>query len=66
MSQAKLLAARIYDLAERLKCEPTTLSRKLLGSGVRLAEIANGSTMTLDTYARVEREIAEMERKLAA
>lgn len=65
MSQTQALADRIYALAEKLGCEPTTLSRKLLGSGVRLAEIRDGSTMTFDTFDRVERELAEMERLAA-
>jgi IS30 family transposase len=65
MSQAQALVKRIHDLAKKLNKEPSTLSRELLGSGVRLAEIENGSTMTLDTYARVEAAVAELERRAA-
>jgi hypothetical protein len=66
MSQVQALADRIYALAEKLGQEPSTLSRKLLGSGVRLGEIANGSDLTMDTYNRVEREVSELERGKAA
>lgn len=67
MSQAQALAERIYTLAAKLNLEPSTLSRKLLGNGVRLGELASGkSDMTLDTYSRVEREVGELERGLAA
>ena len=65
MSQTRALAERIYALAEKLDREPSTLSRKLLGSGVRLAEIANGSTMTMDVFHRVEREVAQLESEAA-
>lgn len=65
MSQTQALADRIYALAQKLDRQPSTLSRKLLGSGARLAEIAAGSTMTFDTYARVEREVEALERKAA-
>lgn len=65
MSQTQALAERIYTLAQKLGCEPTTLSRKLLGSGARLAEIRAGSTMTIDTFDRVQREVTEMERLAA-
>lgn len=66
MSQTKALADRIHALARKLNLEPTTLSRKLLGNGLRLAELESGSTITMDTYARVEREVSELERDQAA
>jgi hypothetical protein len=62
MSETAALAKRIYALAIKLNREPTTLSRKLLGSGTRLAKLESGSTMTLDTYARVERALTKMEQ----
>lgn len=65
MSQAQALVKRIHDLAKRMGKEPSTLSRELLGSGVRLAEIEAGSSMTLDTYTRVEKAVEELERKAA-
>jgi hypothetical protein len=65
MSQAKALVDRIYAVAAKLNKEPTTLSRELLGSGVRLGEIENGSSMTLDTYARVDAALSKLERKAA-
>ena len=65
MTQTQALADRIYALAQRMGCEPTTLSRKLLGSGARLAEIRDGSTMTIDTFDRVQRDVTEMERLAA-
>jgi hypothetical protein len=61
MTETAALAKRIYALSKKLNREPSTLSRKLLGSGVRLAELEAGSTMTLDTYARVEREVSALE-----
>lgn len=63
MSQTQALADRIYALAEKLNREPTTLSRKLLGNGIRLDELRNGSTMTMEVFERVEREVAELERQ---
>lgn len=65
MSQTKALVDRIHAVAKKLNKEPSTLSRELLGSGVRLGEIENGSSITLDTYARVEKELTELERRAA-
>lgn len=65
MSKTLALAERIYSLAEKIDRKPSTLSRELLGSGVRLAQIAEGSTMTMDTYSRVEREVSKREREAA-
>lgn len=67
MSQAKELAERIYRLAKKLNREPSTLSRELLGNGMRLGEIASGeSDITLKTLARVELRMIELERDIAA
>jgi hypothetical protein len=65
MSQAQALVKRIHELAKKMGKEPSTLSRELLGSGVRLSEIENGSTMTLDTYARVEAAVSDLEQRAA-
>lgn len=65
MSPTQALVARIYAAAKRLNKEPSTLSRELLGSGVRLAEIENGSSITMDTYARVDALLSDLERKAA-
>ena len=62
MTETQKLTARIRALAERQGVEVTTLSRKLLGSGVRLAEIEAGGTMKLTTYARVKAALDKMER----
>lgn len=65
MSQTKALVDRIHALAAKLNKEPATLSRELLGSGARLAEIENGSSMTFKTFEKVEEKLSEMERRAA-
>lgn len=65
MSQTEALIRRIHALAEKTNRKPSTLSRELLGNGMRLSELENGSTITLDTYARVEKQLTDMERKAA-
>ena len=66
MTETQKLALRIRNLAKRQGVGASTLSRKLLGSGVRLSEIEAGGSMTMATYARVEAELATMEQGEAA
>lgn len=62
MEDIQQLAARIRAVSAKIGVEPSTLSRKLLGSGVRLAEIEAGGTITMTTFARVRDELDAMER----
>lgn len=62
MTETQKLAARIRAMAEKQGVEPSTLSRKLLGSGVRLTEIEAGGSMTMATFARVDADLSAMER----
>lgn len=65
MSQTQALVNRIYALAAKLNKEPSTVSRTILGSGARLAELENGSSMSFKTFEKVQERLSEEERKAA-
>lgn len=52
--------ARAYCASRNVR--PSTLSRKLLGNGVRLDELANGKSLRVDTFERAKTLLSEMER----
>lgn len=61
MSDIEQFCARVRALSERTGAQPTTLSRKLLGNGMRLAELEAGKSLRVDTFARAQIELAAME-----
>ncbi|MXP42957.1 hypothetical protein [Allopontixanthobacter sediminis] len=66
MTQAEQLAARIRAKASEMNISASTLSRKLFGGGSRIDEIEAGSSLTLDTFARVSAALDDLDRDKAA
>lgn len=62
MDHTQELVARIKALAERQGISPSTLSTKLLGNGLRLAQIEAGGSLTMATYTRALAQLDELER----
>lgn len=61
MADTQKLLARVDALASRTGASRSTLSRKLFGNGNRIEEIRAGGSLTLATYERAIRRLAELE-----
>ena len=62
MDEIKEFVSRALALCEAKDISPSTLSRKLLGNGIRLDELQNGKSLRVDTLQRAKQLLAEMER----
>lgn len=61
MSDILTFVARAHAYAKRASVKPSTLSRKLLGNGKRLTELAQGKSLRVDTLERANALLDEME-----
>jgi hypothetical protein len=62
MSDIPTFIARAHAYARRAKLEPSTVSRKLLGNGKRLAELEAGKSLRVDTLENANALLDELER----
>ena len=62
MDEIKEFAARAFAYCDRAGVSPSTVSRKLLGNGLRLAELRDGKSVRVDTLARAKDLLAQMEK----
>lgn len=65
MSETQELIARVKALAEKTGQSTSTLSGKLFGNGMRLAEIEKGGSLTLKTYSNALEKLQELESAAA-
>ena len=61
MTHTETLIARIKAVAEKQQLSPVTVAAKLLGSGVALANLEAGKTITLAKYERACAMLDEIE-----
>lgn len=54
MSEVEVLVERAHAHAERTGLSLSTVSRKLLGNGTRLGELASGKSLRVDTLERAK------------
>lgn len=66
MTEIDAFVSRAHAYAERAGLEPSTVSRKLLGNGVRLAELKQGKSLRLDTFERAKAMLDALERDVKA
>jgi hypothetical protein len=62
MDEVKELLRRAHEYCERTKTSPSTLSRKLLGNGIRLAELEAGKSLRVDTLAKAKQALSQLEQ----
>lgn len=62
MEEIQNLVRRAYAYADRAQVSRSTLSRKLLGNGIRLAELESGKSLRVDTLLKANQMLDEMER----
>lgn len=62
MTEVEQFVARALAYCERADLAPSTVSRKLLGNGKRLTELASGKSLRVDTLVKAKRTLSEMER----
>lgn len=61
MDEITDLIRRADAYASRSGLKPSTVSRKLLGNGIRLNELRNGKSLRVDTLENAKRELARLE-----
>lgn len=61
MSDIEQFIARAHAYCRQRDVSPSTLSRKLLGNGVRLAELEAGKSLRMDTFERATERLAQLE-----
>ncbi len=61
MTDVAQFIARAHSYCEREAVSPSTLSRKLLGNGLRLGELVAGKSLRVDTLTRASEKLAELE-----
>lgn len=66
MIEPQTLATRIREFSQISGMSPTTLSRKLLGNGQRLAEIEAGGDLGMRVYRRASEMLDQMAHDLAS
>lgn len=65
MTEVEQFIARARSYCERTGTQQSTLSRKLLGNGNRLAELATGKSFPrVDTFSRAKNLLSEMEKAI--
>lgn len=62
MSETQNLINRIHAMAKQLDRAPSTVSARVLGGGLVLADLESGKTITLAKYERAMTMLSEMER----
>ncbi len=62
MADVEQFIARARAYCATRKVAPSTLSRKLLGNGMRLAELEAGKSLRVDTLTRADKLLRDMER----
>jgi len=62
MTDVDKFIARAHAYCERRGVSPSTISRKLLGNGNRLGELAAGKSLRVDTLHKAQKLLSEMER----
>jgi len=62
MADVAQFIARAHAYCKSQKVAQSTLSRKLLGNGLRLAELEAGKSLRVDTLVRAEGLLRDMER----
>lgn len=62
MEEVHDLVRRARAYAERNNVALSTVSRKLLGNGLRLGELEAGKSLRVDTLIRARETLAQMER----
>lgn len=66
MDDIEHFVARSMAYCKRAKVKPSTLSRKLLGNGKRLAELRAGKSLRVDTFQKAKAELERLEQEAAA
>jgi hypothetical protein len=61
MSDIEQFIARAHAYCRKRDVSPSTLSRKLLGNGMRLAELEAGKSLRMDTFERATERLAQLE-----
>lgn len=61
MTEVAQFIARAHAYCEARKISPSTLSRKLLGNGMRLAELEAGKSLRVDTFEEAKRRLTDLE-----
>lgn len=61
MSDIPALIARAHAYARRAQLSTSTVSRKLLGNGKRLAELEAGKNLRVDTLENANKLLDELE-----
>lgn len=65
MTDVDTLVARARAYAEKSGLALSTVSRRLLGNGVRLDELESGGSLRVDTLERARSLLDELEREAA-
>lgn len=66
MSEIEAFIARTQRYCAATGASETTVSRKLLGNGARLAALKAGNSLRVDTFERAKRILSEMEQDARA
>lgn len=61
MDEVEALIRRAHAYAARTGTKPSTISRKLLGNGVRLSELEAGKSLRVDTLQRAQATMTQLE-----
>ena len=62
MTEVEQFIARARAYCERHSVSASTVSRKLLGNGLRLAELEAGKSLRVDTFQRAKERLDQLER----
>lgn len=62
MTEVEQFIARARAYCASRNVSRSTLSRKLLGNGVRLNELEAGASLRVDTFERAKQRLSELEQ----
>lgn len=66
MTDVEQFIARAYAFCKKRDVSPSTLSRKLLGNGMRLDELKSGKSLRVDTFEEAKRRLSALEEAAAS
>lgn len=66
MSEVEQFVARAVAFCDRAKLTESTVSRKLLGNGLRLGELQRGKSLRVDTLAKAQQILTDLENGIPA
>jgi hypothetical protein len=61
MTDVEQLITRIHAYCRAADRSPSTISRKLLGNGKRLSELEAGKSLRVDTLAKAQELLSQLE-----